>query len=291
MAVQLLDYRCEIDETNIKAACYFPGISYDDFDRAGNISPWKISRMFESGRSILFRRFNYLDVSELKGDNAFTHFILGSHYTFDPCLWNMFSKDKNFPFKVTSELINLGQKSIAFKEVIINLLDNKQLASYTGKLVYIDRKTKRPKNYPSWHSLKYSHAPTDNDVNISVNVTYIPETAFTWKFVVMPSDIDNNGHTNQASYIRFFLDTAEMARCAKHLHHFTSDICLYPITTLSIMYKKEILCGQEVSASVWESEAKPSILNFALKKSGSNEGDDLAVVATASFRDNPSSKL
>lgn len=77
-----------------------------------------------------------------------------------------------------------------------------------------------------------------------------------------------------------------MARCAKQLHHFTCDVCLYPITTLAIHYRKELLCGQEVTASVWESEAKPSILHFAISR-----GDDLAVVATANFRDNPSSKL
>lgn len=85
---------------------------------------------------------------------------------------------------------------------------------------------------------------------------------------------------------RFFLDTVEMARCAKQLQHFSCDVCLYPITTLAIHYRKELLCGQEVTASVWESEAKPSILHFAITR-----GDDLAVVATANFRDNPSSKL
>lgn len=35
MATQVLEYRLEVDESSLKAECYFPGMTYDDFDRAG----------------------------------------------------------------------------------------------------------------------------------------------------------------------------------------------------------------------------------------------------------------
>lgn len=42
-----------------------------------------------------------MDVVNLRYGNRFTHFVLGAQVTFEPCLWNIFSRDRTFPFKVS----------------------------------------------------------------------------------------------------------------------------------------------------------------------------------------------
>ncbi|BFZ22611.1 hypothetical protein BsWGS_25650 [Bradybaena similaris] len=285
MATQVLDYRLEIDDKNFTAESYFPGITFDDFDRAGGISPWKICRMFEAGRTVPFFVGNFLDFNNLRTGN-YTFFVLGGDYYFDPCLWEVARRYHYFPYKIKVELINVGQTSLTIREVLTNLLDQKEIATFYGKLVYVDSKAKKSQVLPYWHRMKYRNVESTDRVRLETSKPRIPEHAFSAKTVVGASDTDHIGHTNQASYIRFCLDAAELARRARVLHRLTHDICLYPIVKMSTAYTGETLAGQELSTSVWEDELSPSILHFVIKRE-----DTVAFVSSITFKDKPCSKL
>ncbi|BFZ06375.1 hypothetical protein BsWGS_09414 [Bradybaena similaris] len=285
MTTQLCDYRLEIDAKKFTSECYFPGVTFDDFDRAGNVSPWKVCRLFEAGRAVPIRHGNYLDLTDLVKSGDSTYFVLGGNYYFEPCLWKIDHPFQYFPYKIKAELVAIGQTSFTIREILINLIDNKELASFICKLVYIDRKTRRPQSFPYQQLLKYQGIKS-NDVKIDVPKSSAPDTAYTRQFIVTASDTDGNGHTNHAAYIRYCLDIAEQARRENRLRHFHSDICLYPITKMSTFYKGETLSGDTLRGSVWESDLDPSKLDFVISR-----GNDIAFAARIDFRDRPSSKL
>uniref|UniRef100_A0A0B7A1V0 Uncharacterized protein n=1 Tax=Arion vulgaris TaxID=1028688 RepID=A0A0B7A1V0_9EUPU len=286
MATQFVNYRLEVDDNKVKAECYFPGIAYDDYGRAGNINPWKVLRMFEAGRAIPFRIGNLLDYIDLISAGNYGSFALGGDYYFDPSLWEVGHGYQYFPYKITIELVSIGQTSFTVRQVLFNTIDHKELASFIGKLVFVDTKTKRPQAFPSWHNIKYSTLQSQDTFKVDVPVTSVPDYAFSRTFVVTASDTDHNGHTNQASYVRFCLDATEAARRHQFLHHFTSDICFYPIVKMSVAYRGETLCGDELTVSLWDIGHNSSNLHFAISR-----GTTIVFVAAVKFRESAVSKL
>ncbi|KAK0055866.1 hypothetical protein Bpfe_014735 [Biomphalaria pfeifferi] len=285
MATQVLDYRIVVDEKNFKAESFFPGLAFVDFDRTGGLALWNISRLFESGRIVPFFQANFLDYKTLRSDQN-TFFLLGGDYYFDSCLWNVPRKFHYFPYKITIELINVGQTSITVREVLINLLDGKEIATFYGKLVYVDRITKKSQALPEWYRRKYEAAKSSRIVKFETAVPAIPQNRHQVSVTVTPSDTDYNGHNNQGSYVRFCMDAAETARQSQFLKGFTGDICLYPVVKLTACYKGETLAGDNLMTSVWQDDTSPSELNFAIHK-----GTKLAFTACITFKSTCCSKL
>ncbi|RUS90068.1 hypothetical protein EGW08_002181 [Elysia chlorotica] len=284
MATHVKEYDLVLDSQKLQAESHFPGISYDDFDRGGRISPWKICRMFEAGRAIPFILGDFLDRSRLTSDKAGL-FVLGGEYYFDSCLWDATRKYNFFPYKVTLEVINVGQSSLTFRQVLINKLDNKELATFYMKMVLVDLHTKRPIARPQWHQEKFRHlqGSQDDRVKVLLNAKLaVPEGAFQAETLVVPSDTDFNGHTNQASYVRFCLDAAEAANKAGFLQYVDGDICRYPILKISISYKGETTSGDRLFTSVWQDDLSPQVLNFATYRA-----EKLVLVVSITFKPKP----
>ncbi|GFO31774.1 hypothetical protein PoB_005827900 [Plakobranchus ocellatus] len=288
MATQVQDYAIDIDTDALKVESHFPGISYDDFDRGGGISPWKICRMFEAGRSIPFFQGNFLDFNQLVSRN-FGFFVLGGDYYFDSCLWEVTRKYHFFPYKIRLELINVGQTSLTIRQVLVNKLDSKEIATFYGKLVYVDKLARRPTALPYWHREKFGHLKKEMDGQAKIMVDskkVVPEGAFQVETLVAASDTDHNGHTNQGSYVRFCLDAAETANKAGVLECVQGDICFYPILKMTVSYKGETYHGDRLITSVWPDDLSPPVLHFAIKRQGK-----LVLTASITFKPRPKSKL
>ncbi|KAH9492404.1 hypothetical protein Btru_051034 [Bulinus truncatus] len=251
MATQVLDYRIFVDEKNFKAESFFPGLAYIEFDRTGGLGLWNISRIFEAGRAVPFFQANFLDYTTLRSEKN-TFFVLGGDYYFDTCLWDVARKFHYFPYKVSIELINTGPSSITIREVLTNLLDGKEIATFYGKMVYVDRVARKSQPLPEWFRKKYETAVSSSNIRIESSNPLVPSNSYKVKVLITPSDTDFNGHTNQGSYVRFCMDAAETARQSQFLKCFTSDICQYPILKLTVSYKLETLAGDEVITSVWQ---------------------------------------
>ncbi|XP_005109100.1 uncharacterized protein LOC101860848 [Aplysia californica] len=285
MATQVTDYRLEINESRFRAESYFPGITYDDFDRAGGISPWKICRMFEAGRNVPFYQGNFLELQDLRSEN-FGFYVLGGDYYFDPCVWEVARKYQYFPYKISIELINQGETSLTFREILINTLDGKEIATFYGKLVYVDKSAKRSQVLPYWHRMKYRSVESPDRVRIDFTLSQVPSDACRVKTLVSASDVDHNGHTNQASYVRFCMDAAESVNRRKQLKRFSGDICLYPIMKLSTAYRSETYVGDELSTCLWQDDLSPFMIHFVLFRE-----DTIVFSATVTFKNAPCSKL
>ena len=48
------------------------------------------------------------------------------------------------------ELISVGGTSITYRQILVNELDNRELATFYYKMVYVNAKTRRPEPLPSW---------------------------------------------------------------------------------------------------------------------------------------------
>ncbi|KAK3797365.1 hypothetical protein RRG08_045723 [Elysia crispata] len=284
MATHVQEYDVVIDLQKHQVESHFPGISYDDFDRGGSISPWKICRMFEAGRAIPSIVGNYLDGNTLTTDKH-ALFVLGGEYYFDPCLWDVARKFNYFPYKVTLETINLGQTSVTLRQVLINKLDNKELATFYLKMVLVDRISRRPTTLPSWYQEKFKDVKGrvgDQAKFLLNSQLVVPEGAFQVERQVMPSDTDHNGHTNQGSYVRFCLDAAQVANKAGVLEYVQGDICLYPVLKISISYKGESDSGDRLMTHLWQDDLSPQMLHFATYREAK-----LILVATITFKSRP----
>lgn len=284
MGTHMQNYDLVMDSKRMKAESHFPGITYDDFDRGGGLCPWKVCRMFEAGRAIPFNLGNYTDWNNIAAGNR-TAFVLGGEYYFDSCLWDVASKFSYFPYKVTLEVINMGKSSMTFRQVLINKLDNKELATYYMKMVVVDKVTRRPAALPSWHRERFHHldATLDKKAEFVLDTdTAVPESAFQAETLIAPSDTDLNGHTNQASYVRFCLDAAEAANKAGALEYIHGDICKYPILKICISYKRETNAGDRIFTSVWQDKLSPQTLHFASQLDGK-----VVSAASISFKPTP----
>jgi acyl-CoA thioesterase FadM len=67
--------------------------------------------------------------------------------------------------------------------------------------------------------------------------------AFTHRFVVRPSDLDQFGHVNQAKYVDFLDDARLFAARAAHPAGFDG-----PLGACSVEYEREVRAGEEVEA-------------------------------------------
>jgi len=285
MATQVSDYRLEISESGLRAESYFPGISYGDYDRAGGIAPEKICRMFEAGRSVPFFQGNFLGFKELKTDNL-SFFVLGGDYYFDPCIWEVARKYQYFPYKIAIELINQGESSVTIREVLTNTLDGREIATFYGKMVYVDKRAKRSQVLPYWHRMKYRSVVSSDRVRIDLSLSKVPENASHVKLQVCASDTDHNGHTNQATYVRFCLDAAESVNRKTPLKKFMGDICLYPILKMSCAYRSETFLGDQLTMSLWQDDLSPFRLHFILFKD-----ETIVYSSSMSFKNASCSKL
>jgi len=285
MATEVRGYRLDVADSGMSAESYFPGITYDDYDRAGGIAPWKVCRMFEAGRTVPFFQGNFLGFQDLRSTH-FGFYVLGGDYYFDPSMWEVARKFDYFPFKISIQLINLGETSVSIRQVLTNTLDGREIATFYCKLVYVDKLAKSSQVLPYWHRLKYRSVESPHRVRIDTSVTSAPTSATTVRTQVAASDVDHNGHTNQASYVRFCLDAAEATNRQTGLHRFHGDVCLYPITKMSVAYRQETHLGDLLDVTLWQDELSPFQIHFLLQHDGK-----IAFSATIFFKNAPCSKL
>ena len=83
-----------------------------------------------------------------------------------------------FTPQISIELINLGETSVTLREVLTNTLDGKEIATFYGKMVYINKLAKKSQVLPYWHRMKYCSVETPHRVRIDQTQSQVPEDAF-----------------------------------------------------------------------------------------------------------------
>ncbi|KAK7489487.1 hypothetical protein BaRGS_00019286 [Batillaria attramentaria] len=139
--------------------CHFSHFSFGDFGRSDILRHWSVTKIMEEGR-LFGLRAGLMDYPSIVNDTC-TTFELGPVYTFDQALWTV-PVGTQFPYKISVELQDVGKTSATLFCRLVNKLDNKTLATYRGKLVYVNRSTRRPVAFPDWFQQKYSTVKTQN---------------------------------------------------------------------------------------------------------------------------------
>ncbi|ESO90103.1 hypothetical protein LOTGIDRAFT_233913 [Lottia gigantea] len=249
--------------SDLKCQVYFPGLSYDDFDRNGCISAWKISKLFEGGRAIAFLGGF---TSDLLSPKTRTRFIVAQNIQLVP---NTTKRYRSFPFSVMLELKDVGLSSVTIEQVLRNEKNDKIIGTSVFKFVCVDRETKRPASLlkeARERYLKLLGGSAKAKPQFLMTIPDLPLDTYHIPIFVLPNDTDQNQHLNQGQFVRYCLDCAAMASIEGYYQYFITDICNYQATDIDVLYKREALAGDLVHAHTWQDKNDPQILYFIITK-------------------------
>ncbi|KAK7489446.1 hypothetical protein BaRGS_00019245 [Batillaria attramentaria] len=253
---------------------HFSHFSYSDFGRSDILCHWKPASIIRAGMAfgLLEGLMDYSFVT----NGRFTTFDLGIEITFDQALWTVPLRAQ-FPYKVSTELEDIGKTSATLFCRLVNKLDNKTLATYRLKMVYVDQTTRRPAPFPDWFQQKYNSGKKQNvkPFVLPKSAPQVPVSAFTYRVTVPAGDVNAANHNNQASYFRYCCDAAQAAISEGHLLSFSPDISEMMGVFAGDSNQGDLLC-----VSLWQQDDQPNSIRFVITR---KEGIQQPIIFHASM--------
>lgn len=170
--------------------------------------------------------------------------------------------------KGTCSLHHLSSRSYTSKTTLVDIDSNDQQLIGEGymKLVHVDFKTKKSTPWPEWFTTKYNNDTKDPFESKDESIQR-PDNAFKSSFKIRYSDLDTNLHVTVAEYIRFCTECATDAALAGFYRHFRSDMTLYPMLEIELVYLGEANQNDTVDVFTWQNEnGSPSGVFFEVLK-------------------------
>jgi len=273
-----------------KKGCAFqfrlPGFKYDDFDRAGNLSLYKLNRMVEVERYF---------VPDLLGhaskDRLFVQ--LGSHWLISKKLYS--SAAINMSLLYDWRLTHVGRTSIDFSqrlfqlppppnnslhlvnenelENVSELKEKTPLSTRIARVVSIDSQTRKSLPFPDqireeFHQQMKTAQSQDATIRFPEmkNAPIIPADPFITTVATRYDDTDMYEHTNQGAYLSLVHECAARAINSAFYKQFNTDICFYRVCQSTGVHLGESFAGEELQVITWEEQ--PMTLNFVVKRAG-----------------------
>ena len=137
----------------------------------------------------------------------------------------------------------------------------------TNQVVSIDKSTRRPSPLPEWWRTKYASSVVGNK-RLMIPRFSQPDSVHLYECRVPYSDVDFNGHTNFAAYIRYCIDCGTDGVYTGAYSNFTDALSRYYIKDMSISFYNESNANDALQISSWEDEENTNILKF----NGTNNG-------------------
>ncbi|XP_076455965.1 uncharacterized protein LOC143290426 [Babylonia areolata] len=264
----------EINNDQGLACVHFKELAYDDFGSSETLRPHKLSRLFEAGRVMPLKK------GFLEGPTVITKdyglFVLGLHYTFHPALWSV-RRGHTFPFKIETQLQDIGQSSATLQSRLVNTLDNSSLSTLDFKYVYVNRHSGQSSPLPGWLVQKYRSVLKERrQLQLSKDMPVVPAWAYMYDVRVSESDTDHNGHTNQASYIRFCSDATHAAVKEGRLPRLQPSAWHFPLLKLQAMHSGETWMGDKLQVSLWQQEDCRDTIRYIIRRM-QGDGEDKVV--------------
>lgn len=259
MTTQVESLPIEVSADQTKAWVHFSELAYDDFNRLESLRPDRVARMLEAGRILPIKNgfLDFRDPSVINDDYGV--FSLGVHYRFNPALWKV-RRGNSFPYKICTQLVDIGKSSMTLHMQLTNKLDHKELATADFKYVYTNKKTEKSEPFPEWLLDKYLSAlRVKQTMIIKRTVPEILSSAYCNDITVAESDVDHNQHTNQASYIRFCFDAANAAIRDGKLQKLEPCINYFPLLELRPVYLSQSWWSDKLQVFVWQDDDSPDI--------------------------------
>ncbi|CAH1774403.1 unnamed protein product [Owenia fusiformis] len=255
---RILNMPVKVDRNGTRAQVTIPGLSYDDFDRTGNLSVWKIARLVEISRAFK------ADFASIGTDLTKTFMVIGKQMAINP----KFYVNANIGLSLTyvKALNYIGDGSIGCKVEIKDTKTDELYVECQDYFAYVDISARKAAKLPTQYKDKMKIWST-------ITPTYFltpkrGEHCFTHKLNVTHSDMDVLYHTNQAAYVKYSMDCAEMARKENFYSLFKDDMGEYHAVSWDASYKGESEVGDQLEVVTWEDTTDANILHFEIDKNG-----------------------
>ncbi|KAK7093054.1 uncharacterized protein [Littorina saxatilis] len=254
----------EVSPDHSQAWTHFKEISYNDFGRSETLMPYKVCRMFESGRLLPMQR-GFIDYPQIVNEH-FGMYSFGLSLKFEPALWKV-RRGASFPYKIHTRVVGVGRTSLNLQSRLINKLDEKELATLNLKYVYVNRHTGRSATLPDWLVNKYTSTLREKiSVELPKTVPRVPLSASSYDVMVAESDVDHNNHTNNASYIRYCSDAVHSAVKKGRLPRLEPDASNFPLLDLQAVYLGQSWMGDKLRVLLWQQEDQQDAICFVIKR-------------------------
>ncbi|XP_013414901.1 uncharacterized protein LOC106176880 [Lingula anatina] len=241
------------DQQGTYVSLTLPGIAYGDFDRHRQLSLEKISKLFESARVLAWQKKDFINWQDIRKRHNLGLFLLGINYDISPKLYRQFPVGIAQPLECRTGLDSVGGKSLVLRSTCLDAQTNQVLAEAKLVMVSVNLTTRKSVALPKeeFSHLSWSQQSTSKLTMLKPAKT--PPDAFHKEIIVVPSNIDHNGHVNQSIYVRFCTDVAVLAQRAQKLKYkFTKYIDEYKVKSMQCLYLSESDLDDKLVVYVWD---------------------------------------
>ena len=251
--------------TSEKSDVTFCGIPYADADRTGHWSIWAISLLFQANRSVSMTN-SFMHMNKLRIKNV-AHVITKQILDINPLLYRYTYKTP-IKLRFKMEMKEIGNSSIIFSTCLYDEETGLKLGQNVLKFVQINTDTRKSLPFPAWFQTSLSHLKMTGKYT-SLNratLSETPENCFRWKVIVRYSDLDKNMHSNQATYLKLFMDCSTKAATSGYYRHFKTDMCWFNVEHVAINYIGESFVDDELEVHTWQDNSDDSKIFFSCCK-------------------------
>ncbi|CAH1772957.1 unnamed protein product [Owenia fusiformis] len=243
-----------------RAEVILPGLSYDDFDRTGNVSLTKLLARISSTQMLFELGNEHSDFWMLINSSPALFFVRSMKYRINEELYSMKKHGPDHTFVCIWQAISTGISSRYLRYDLT--LNGKEMVTLFGQDVYVSKETKRPTRLPEWYRNKVKTANGTAKRNMAQLIR--PIQAFQYNMVVTPSDIDMYNHVTNSAYIRYCLDAGYQAGISGFYRNLPGDIAQYRCKEIEQLYDGESNLGEELCVYTWDTEEEKDTLYFQI---------------------------
>nr|XP_006824311.1 PREDICTED: uncharacterized protein LOC102805254 [Saccoglossus kowalevskii] len=241
----------------------FNEVPIDYFDSSGTFKMWKSIYICQSiryfGLQDLWMRIKG-SVHAVKTQKLHVYPILYSDVKVGTKLRGVFS------------ILSIGRTSICMRQDVL-LADNGQIVCRCDTLmVHIDKKTRKPSPLLTEHLVSLRPMLKDRQQTFMSKFNAIPTVPqYVYSFVAPFSDEDVNLHINHSNYIKYCMDCASFGARDHAYPTFTSELSVYNVRSISVIYVSEAIAGNKLKVVSWIDDSEHDTIRFVI----SNEERDV----------------
>ncbi|CAH1774404.1 unnamed protein product [Owenia fusiformis] len=231
---------------------------------SGKIQLMRVCRLLESLRIVMVMQWKHLFNVDPTAD---LQFLVGTRYEFSDHLHDEI-ECAHKPFEMVGYYGHCGSSSYEHITSIISSHTKQELAKCIGKVVYIDKRTRRPKNLPAGIVVALKRFAPKSALITKFKPLVLPEDdvcIFKKGFDVLPSDLDYNDHTNHASYAKYCCDFATLVAANGKFKHIPKDFESMRLKSYSNWFLGESLVSDKLHVLFWEDLENKRQINFEIK--------------------------
>ena len=203
-------------------------------------------------------------------DENFGYFVVNTAYVFTKSgnkmtaksIWGIYS-----PIIARAKIVHVGASSFTFETTMFDFKTGVKLCSLFLTFVYIDKRIRKTAKLPAWVAEAKSNLKNGLPPR-RLEILPVPPNAYTYSVKALHSDIDDNGHINQAVYIKWCTDASTDAAENGLFHGFSRNMGSYDIEKMEVSYIAEGLVNDEFVVATWQDHISLNMIHFIMKVKG-----------------------